>query len=110
MLRFPSFDGRRLGNLRLHWRAVEFDLFMMFIGPLIAPYFSRVNDPMYQAVAAIIFKIGAFICPQPQITFEYGGMPYAVCYRCPAAHFGLIISRWLHPPAAPLYHSPVRDR
>src|SRR5258708_6452473 len=107
---FLSIDSRRLANLRLHWRAVEFALFLMFIGPLIAPYFSRVNDPMYQAVAALIFKIGAFICPQPAITFEYGGMPYAVCYRCLAALFGLIISRWLHRPGGALYNWPMRTR
>jgi len=116
MIHFLSVEQRhrlgrlRLSNLRLHWRVVEFALFMMFIGPLIAPYFSRLNDPMYQAVAAFIFKIGAFICPQPQITFEYGGMPYAVCYRCLAALFGLIISRWLHRPGGALYNWPMMNR
>jgi hypothetical protein len=89
---------------RLHWRLVEFLLFMMVIGPLIAPFFSRIPDPMYQAVAAFIFKIGDVICPQPGVAFQYGGMAFAVCYRCLAALVGLIISRWLHRPGGVLYN------
>ncbi|MEP7288661.1 MAG: DUF2085 domain-containing protein [Chloroflexota bacterium] len=95
---------------RPHWRLVEFALFMMMIGPLIAPFFARVNDPMFQAVSRFIFWIGEVICPQPQYAFEYGGRPYAVCYRCLMALVGLIIARWLHRPGGALVNWPLKNR
>jgi hypothetical protein len=87
---------------RAHWRAAEFLLFMMVIGPLIGPYFSRVENPAFQAVSQVIFDIGRFICPQPAYAFQYGGMPFAVCFRCTAALLGLIVARWLHRPGGAL--------
>ena len=89
---------------QMHWRAAEFLLFLMVIGPLIAPYFARIDNPMYQAVSRIIFDIGRFICPQPEYAFEYGGMLFAVCFRCTAGLVGLIVARWLHRPGGALRH------
>lgn len=79
-------------------------LFLMLIGPLIAPYFAQIANPLFQAVSQIIFAIGDFICPQPEQTFVYGGMPFMVCYRCGAGLLGLISARWLHRPGGAMRH------
>jgi hypothetical protein len=70
----------------------------MIIGPLIAPYFSRIDLLLFQPTARVIFWLGSVICPQPEFSFNYGGMPYAVCYRCSIAILGLVIARGLHQP------------
>ena len=87
-----------------HWRIADFLLFMMVLGPLIAPYFARIDNPMYQAVSRFVFDLGRFICPQPEYAFEYGGMPFAVCFRCTAGLVGLIVARWLHRPGGAMRH------
>lgn len=75
---------------------------MMIIGPLLAPYFQGSADTGYQSVASFIFGLGHLVCPQLEYSFKYGGMPYAVCYRCVAAVLGLVIARVLHRSGAPM--------
>jgi uncharacterized membrane protein len=98
------------GKNRLHWRLVEFALFMMVIGPIIAPWFGRINDPMFQGVSRFIYWIGNVICPQPDYAFTYGGRLYAICYRCLMALVGLIIARWLHRPNGAMVNWSLRNR
>ena len=102
-IQFPHFQ-------RIHWRIAEFVLFLMLIGPIIAPYFAQIANPLFQAVSQIIFAIGDFICPQPEQTFMYGGMPFMVCFRCGAGLFGLIIARWLHRPDGAMRHWSILAR
>lgn len=83
---------------RLHWYIADFVLGLMIVGPLIMPFFLQASWPVMNQVGALIHGIGQFICPQLSYSPMYGGMPFAVCYRCSAALFGLIIARSLHRP------------
>jgi uncharacterized membrane protein len=96
------FIERLFRRFRLHWRLAEFILFLMIIGPLIAPYFQAIPNPLYQAVARFIFGLGSFVCPQPQFAPVYDGQLFAVCYRCYMAVFGLVIARVLNRPGGPM--------
>ena len=84
---------------RLHWYIADFLLGLMIVGPLIMPFFLQASWPVLNSVGMVIHAIGQFICPQLSYSPLYGGMPFAVCYRCSAALFGLIIARGLHRPA-----------
>lgn len=83
---------------RLHWRIADFVLGLMISGPLIMPFFLHSGWPPMEFFGRLIYNIGQFICPQLPYSPMYGGMPFAVCYRCTAALVGLTISRWLHRP------------
>jgi hypothetical protein len=89
---------RLIVSRRLHWYIADFLLGMMIVGPLIMPFFLQADSPTLNSVGALIHGIGQFICPQLSYSPTYGGMPFAVCYRCTAALFGLIIARSLHRP------------
>ena len=83
---------------RIHWHIADFLLGLMIVGPLIMPFFLQASWPVLNGVGMVIHSIGQFICPQLSYSPTYGGMPFAVCYRCSAALFGLIIARGLHRP------------
>jgi len=95
---------------QLHWRAAEFVLFMMMLGPLIAPYFSRIDGLAFKPTADFVYWIGRVICPQLEHTFLYGGLPFAVCFRCTAALIGLVVSRWFHRPGGIMHNWSMKAR
>jgi uncharacterized membrane protein len=93
--------GKLTRGINLHWRtfhwhAVDFLMFLMIIGPLIAPHFEKMDNPLNRNTAALIYAIGAFVCPQPEYAWDYGGKLYAICFRCVAAVGGLLVARALH--------------
>ena len=81
---------------RIHWRIADFALGLMIVGPLVMPFFLQSGWLPLIAVGKLIYSIGQIICPQLPYSPMYGGMAFAVCYRCSAALIGLIIARGLH--------------
>ncbi len=75
---------------------------LMIVGPLIMPWFRQSNWPPMVFFGDLIYHIGLFICPQIEYSPIYGGMAFAVCYRCTAALIGLAIARWMHRPGGAL--------
>ncbi len=95
---------------RLHWHIADFMLGLMIVGPLIMPYFLQSGWPSMIFFGTLIYHIGAFICPQLPYSPMYGGMPFAVCYRCTAALVGLVIARSLHGADGIMRALPIRAR
>ncbi|MHB8629907.1 MAG: hypothetical protein ACYDBJ_26720 [Aggregatilineales bacterium] len=91
-----SHPAQSVGLQRLHWRIADFILGLMLVGPLIMPFFLQSGWLPMIAVGRLIYGIGQAICPQLPYSPVYGGIAFAVCYRCAAALIGLIIARGLH--------------
>ncbi len=95
---------------RLHWHIADFVLGLMLVGPLIMPFFLHSGWPPMIFFGNVIYQIGQFICPQLPYSASYGGMAFAVCYRCSAALVGLVIARGLHRPGGALRDLSARHR
>ncbi len=95
---------------RLHWHIADFILGLMIVGPLIMPFFLQSGWPPMIFFGTLIYNIGQFICPQLPYSPTYGGMPFAVCYRCTAALCGLVVARWLHRPGGAMIDLSLRTR
>ncbi|OKH55495.1 DUF2085 domain-containing protein [Calothrix sp. HK-06] len=83
---------------RINWVSFigDFLLSGMVVGPLVAPFLAASGLPMLPIIADIIYFMGHYVCPQP----DMGVMlvpPFimAVCMRCYGTVTGLFISRVL---------------
>jgi hypothetical protein len=76
------------------WVALDVLLFLIIIGPVIAPLFVASNVWLLERIALwIIYPLGQLICPQDQHALHIGKNFMAVCTRCYAAIGGLFLVR-----------------
>ncbi len=76
------------------WRALDMLLFLIIIGPVLAPLFEGSGIWLFQKIAGwIIYPLGFWICPQDQHILHIGHNLMAVCSRCYAAIGGLFLVR-----------------
>lgn len=89
------------------WYALDVLLFLMLVGPALAPLFLASPIWFFNKIATwIIYPLGMFICPQDQHSVHVMGGMTAVCSRCYAAIGGLLAVR-LALTANPQVASPV---
>lgn len=74
----------------------DFWLWILLVGPLVAPLFMWTNLPILQPFADAIYLLGRTVCPKVSIHFMVLGFPMAVCSSCWSAVFGLWTVRLLH--------------
>lgn len=76
------------------WIALDVLLFLIIIGPILAPLFVASNVWLLDRIARwIIYPLGQLICPQDQHALHIGANFMAVCTRCYAAIGGLFLVR-----------------
>jgi hypothetical protein len=71
-------------------------LWILLVGPLVAPLFVALGLPALRPFADGIYLIGEAVCPKPDVHLMFLGQPVAVCSSCWAAVFGLWAVRMLH--------------
>lgn len=71
-------------------------LWVLLLGPVIAPVFMWTGQPLFELIADGIYMIGQAVCPKPAFHFMLLGYPLAVCSSCWAAVFGLWTMRLLY--------------
>jgi uncharacterized membrane protein len=71
-------------------------LWVLLVGPLVAPLFVALGVPALRPFADGIYLIGEAVCPKPDAHLTILGEPVAVCSSCWAAVFGLWAVRLLY--------------
>src|SRR5919204_2098140 len=71
-------------------------LWVLLVGPLVAPLFMALGLPALRPFADGIYLIGEAVCPKPDAHLTILGEPVAVCSSCWAAVFGLWAVRLLY--------------
>ncbi len=74
----------------------DFWLWILLVGPLVAPLFVALNIPLLQPFAAGIYLLGETVCPKVDIHLMFLGQPMAVCPSCWFSVFGLWTMRLLY--------------
>jgi hypothetical protein len=90
-------------------------LWVLFLGPLIAPLFQATTLPLVADSGGLARDLLAtYICPTPAKSYVVAGFPMAVCARCWGATIGLWAAYLLfrHFPTATQLRAwvPIRDR
>lgn len=78
------------------WPAWAFDtiLWVLFLGPLVAPLFRATGLPLLADAGALARDLLAtYVCPTPERSYLLVGLPMAVCARCWGATIGLWAAR-----------------
>jgi len=75
----------------------DFLLSGMVIGPIAAPLLAASGLPLLPIIANIIYFMGHYVCPQPEMGVELA-TPFimAVCMRCYGTVMGLFATRMLY--------------
>lgn len=75
----------------------DFLLTGMVVGPIVAPFLAASGLPILPIIANIIYFMGHYVCPQPQMGVEIA-TPFimAVCMRCYGTVMGLFATRILY--------------
>jgi hypothetical protein len=71
-------------------------LWILLVGPLVAPLFAWLGWPILKPFADAIYLIGEVVCPKADAHLMFLGYPMAVCSSCWAAVFGLWTIRLLY--------------
>lgn len=71
-------------------------LWVLLVGPLVAPLFMATDLPVLGPFAVGIYLIGELVCPKVSVHMMAFGYPVAVCYSCWAAVWGLWSVRLLY--------------
>jgi hypothetical protein len=71
-------------------------LWILLVGPLVAPLFAWLGWPILRPFADAIYFIGEAVCPKADTHLMFLGYPMAVCSSCWAAVFGLWTMRLLY--------------
>ncbi len=71
-------------------------LWILLIGPLVAPLFMAIGWPVLQPFANGIYLLGETVCPKVGFHFMFLSYPVAVCSSCWSAVFGLWTVRLLY--------------
>lgn len=74
----------------------DFWLWILLVGPLVAPLFMALGLPVLRPFADAIYLLGMTVCPKVSFHFMAFGFPMAVCSSCWSAVFGLWTVRLLH--------------
>ena len=70
-------------------------LWVLFLGPLIAPLFQATGLPLLTDSGALARELlSRYVCPTPAKSYMLAGFPMAVCARCWGATIGLWVG-WL---------------
>lgn len=76
------------------WAALDVLLFLIIVGPVLAPLFHASGLWLFDRISHwIIYPLGQWICPQDQHALPIAGQMMAVCTRCYAAIGGLFLVR-----------------
>ncbi len=90
-----SISVRASAKLSRPWLQ-DLSLWILLVGPLVAPFFVVLNIPILRPFADGIYLLGEAICPKPDSHLTFLGEPMAVCSSCWAAVFGLWAIRLLY--------------
>ncbi|MEO6456747.1 MAG: hypothetical protein ABIO92_00515 [Chloroflexia bacterium] len=71
-------------------------LWILLVGPLVAPLFAYLGYSVLQPFAEGIYLLGRTVCPKVGMHFMFLGQPMAVCSSCWAAVWGLWTVRLLY--------------
>jgi len=71
-------------------------LWILLVGPLVAPLFMATGLPILKPFADGIYLIGEVVCPKVGVHMMFLGHHTAVCYSCWAAVWGLWVVRLLY--------------
>jgi hypothetical protein len=74
----------------------DFWLWILLVGPLVAPLFAALDLPILRPFADGIYLLGQTVCPKVSMHFMVFGYPMAVCSSCWSAVFGLWTIRLLY--------------
>lgn len=74
----------------------DFWLWILLVGPLVAPLFVALNLPILRPFADAIYLLGETVCPKVGVHMMFLGEPVAVCYSCWASVWGLWTVRLLY--------------
>jgi len=74
----------------------DFWLWILLIGPLVAPLFVALGIPVLRPFADAIYLLGQTVCPKPDVHLMVFGEPMAVCASCWVAVWGLWTVRLLY--------------
>jgi|GEM_PF-3861542 len=74
----------------------DFWLWILLVGPLVAPLFVVLGIPVLRPFADAIYLLGATICPKPGVHLMVFDQRMAVCSSCWAAVWGLWAVRLLY--------------
>ncbi len=74
----------------------DFWLWILLVGPLVAPLFAAIGWPVLRPFADAIYLLGQVVCPKVSVHLSFLGQPMAVCASCWAAVWGLWVVRLLH--------------
>lgn len=74
----------------------DFWLWILLVGPLVAPFFVALGLPVLKPFADAIYLLGETVCPKVDVHMMFLGEPVAVCFSCWAAVFGLWTVRLLY--------------
>ena len=71
-------------------------LWILLVGPLVAPLFAALGWPVLRPIADGIYLLGQMICPKVSEHLIVFGQPMAVCLSCWGAVWGLWMVRLLY--------------
>lgn len=71
-------------------------LWILLVGPLVAPLFMALGLPVLKPFADGIYLIGETVCPKVGVHMMFLGEPVAVCFSCWASVWGLWVVRLLY--------------
>ncbi|MBF6613735.1 MAG: hypothetical protein IVW55_11470 [Chloroflexi bacterium] len=74
----------------------DFWLWILLLGPLVAPLFVMLKLSVLQPFAEAIYLLGATVCPKVNVHMDFLGAAVAVCYSCWASVWGLWTVRLLY--------------
>ena len=74
----------------------DFWLWILLVGPLIAPLFAALGSPILRPFTDAIYLMGQAVCPKPDVHLMVFQQPMAVCSSCWAAVWGLWAVRLLY--------------
>ncbi len=77
-------------------RLQDFWLWILLVGPLVAPLFAYLGYSVLQPFADAIYLLGRTVCPKVGVHFMFLGYPMAVCSSCWAAVWGVWSVRLLY--------------
>lgn len=74
----------------------DFWLWILLVGPLVAPFFVALNISVLRPFADAIYLLGDTVCPKPDVHLMVFGEHMAVCSSCWSAVWGLWTVRLLY--------------
>ena len=74
----------------------DFWLWILLVGPLVAPLFVVLGSPLLRPFADGIYLLGETVCPKVDVHMMFLGEPMAVCSSCWFSVFGLWTIRLLY--------------